>query len=1105
MNYTNRLVIFFLDEQRFALYISAVERIVRIVEITPLPKAPAFVQGIINYQSQILPVINMRKQFRLPDREINLSDQLIITYTPKRTIALLVDSVGDIVECSEEEIVKADKVFAGIEYVKGMIKLEDGIVLLHDLEKLLSVVENKNLEKALKKQKPSLVISDIVMPKMDGFELCKKIKSYENLKDIPVMLLTALSDPDDVIKGLKSGADNFLSKPYKDEYLLSRIKYILLTQEMRKKEPPHDGVDIIVSEKKYRITSGRTQILDLLISSYENTVRKEQELKEFNTELRKTQADLKQFNKGLEEIVKKRTQRIEHLNLMLRTIRNVNQLIVQEKDLDRLLKGVCDNLIENREYQSAWVAVLDESGNFSKTVEAGLGKEFLPFVKGLKQGKTPICVQRVSKKSSIVFIKNIFHSCAGCPLTGKKPGKDVMIARLEHNKKTYGFLYVRFSKEFTIDQEEKSLFKEVAEDIAYALFNIEKEEERKKAEGERDRIFNMSKDLICIAGMDGYFKYLNLAWEKTLGYSIEEMLEKPFLDFIHPDDYRKNDAEVESLRDGKDTIDFKNRYIHKDGSIRTISWKVTPLIEEGLMFCIGRDITESKQMEEALQERMKELTCLYALSRDMQEDMSIDRLCRCAVDHLITAMQFPEIAVPAIELFGKRFTSEKYTKELLYGLHAEIKGESKAYGHLWVYYAEERPFLIPEEQRLVNSVADAISKWIEHKQAEEEIRILNKELEQRVKERTKKLDQSLKDMEEARDQIDGILKSVADGLIVTDTRNNVLLMNRAAENLLGVRLSVAIGRKIDYVIEEKTLREKIKYTLNINNIKTTGYQFDFELPGDDPKDLKIMRAGTSVIHNKEGKDSGIVTIIHDVTHEREVDRMKTEFLSTAAHELRTPLTSIQGFSEVLLNKKGLTKKEIKNFLTYINDQAVNLANTVNDLLDISRIESGKGYSLYKVQCDFNEMIKEIISYYDKQVEKHTFKISLSSKTEELFLDKDKIKQVLKNIIDNAIKCSPKGDEIRITCIKENNDFKISIQDQGIGMMSEHVDKIFDKFYRADTSDSAPTGTGLGMTIVKHLVEAHGGKVWVESELGKGTTVSFTIPLKLNTASYHKEV
>jgi signal transduction histidine kinase len=260
-----------------------------------------------------------------------------------------------------------------------------------------------------------------------------------------------------------------------------------------------------------------------------------------------------------------------------------------------------------------------------------------------------------------------------------------------------------------------------------------------------------------------------------------------------------------------------------------------------------------------------------------------------------------------------------------------------------------------------------------------------------------------------------------------------------------------------------------------------------------------------VIYNKEGKHSGIVTIIHDVTHEREVDRMKTEFLSTAAHELRTPLTSIQGFSEILLNKKGLTKKETKKFLTYINDQSVNLAKIVNDLLDISRIESGKGYSLHKVQCDFNEMIKEIISYYDKQVEKHTFKISLPSKTEEPFLDKDKIEQVLKNIIDNAIKYSPKGDEIRITCIKENNNVKVSVKDQGIGMTSKQVDKIFDKFYRADTSDSAPMGTGLGMTLVKHLVEAHGGKVLVESELGKGTAASFTIPLKSNTASNHEEV
>ncbi len=245
-------------------------------------------------------------------------------------------------------------------------------------------------------------------------------------------------------------------------------------------------------------------------------------------------------------------------------------------------------------------------------------------------------------------------------------------------------------------------------------------------------------------------------------------------------------------------------------------------------------------------------------------------------------------------------------------------------------------------------------------------------------------------------------------------------------------------------------------------------------------------------------------IMNDVTQERKVDRMKTEFLSTTAHELRTPLTSIQGFSEILLKQKDLSKKEIEKFLTYINKQAVNLAKIVSDLLDISRIESGKGFSLHKVQCNLIEIAKRSLLYFEKSAPEHKFKLSFSDKKATLFLDEDKMEQVLKNILDNAIKYSPEGGEIRITGIRDNDDFKVSIKDRGGGMTSEQLDKIFNKFYRADTSDSAPVGTGLGMTIVKYLIEAHGGKVWAESELGKGTTVSFTIPLKSNTASNQKE-
>ncbi len=131
--------------------------------------------------------------------------------------------------------------------------------------------------------------------------------------------------------------------------------------------------------------------------------------------------------------------------------------------------------------------------------------------------------------------------------------------------------------------------------------------ERKKIAEERDRILNMSSDLICVAGMDGYFKYVNPAWEKTLGYRREDLLSRPFLEFIHPEDHLKNDLEVQKLASGGPTADFENRYIHKDGSVQTFLWAATPLPEQGLMYCIGRNITERKRFEEERDRLITEL------------------------------------------------------------------------------------------------------------------------------------------------------------------------------------------------------------------------------------------------------------------------------------------------------------------------------------------------------------------------------------------------------------------------------------------------------------------------------------------------------------------
>ncbi|MCP4584009.1 MAG: histidine kinase, partial [candidate division Zixibacteria bacterium] len=214
---------------------------------------------------------------------------------------------------------------------------------------------------------------------------------------------------------------------------------------------------------------------------------------------------------------------------------------------------------------------------------------------------------------------------------------------------------------------------------------------------------------------------------------------------------------------------------------------------------------------------------------------------------------------------------------------------------------------------------------------------------------------------------------------------------------------------IDFAIEDKTLRERLKSTLEK---KETGYQYDFELPGDVSGRPRIMRARTSLILDRSGKESGIITIILDVTHEREIDRMKSEFISTAAHELRTPLTSIQGFSEILLCRQNLGSKEKKKFLNYINRQSICLAKIISDLLDISRIESGRGFTLERADIDFGRLIEQIISKFREQSELHRFQLNLQP-SHNLLIDEEKMGQVLENLLSNAIKYSPEGGLIRI--------------------------------------------------------------------------------------------
>jgi signal transduction histidine kinase len=228
---------------------------------------------------------------------------------------------------------------------------------------------------------------------------------------------------------------------------------------------------------------------------------------------------------------------------------------------------------------------------------------------------------------------------------------------------------------------------------------------------------------------------------------------------------------------------------------------------------------------------------------------------------------------------------------------------------------------------------------------------------------------------------------------------------------------------------------------------------------------------------------------------KELDRMKSEFLSTAAHELRTPLTSILGFSEILLKKK-LDEERKNRFLKIINEESAGLAGLINDLLDLSRIESGRGFRIKKAPTDVKDIILENVDLFKYQTDKHTFEVNIPRDLVKIEADKDKIDQVMENLLSNAVKFSPQGGKITVSLKKADKLVKISVADTGMGIPKKDLPHIFEKFYRADNASTMVIrGTGLGLGIVKYIIESHGGEISAESKLGKGSTFSFTLPTR----------
>jgi len=315
-----------------------------------------------------------------------------------------------------------------------------------------------------------------------------------------------------------------------------------------------------------------------------------------------------------EEKLGRSAERVEHLNLVLRAIRNVNQLIVREKDRDKLLKGVCDNFVESRGYFNAWIVLLDESGKIVAHTESGLGKDFLPMVESLKRGQLTVCGQRALKQTEAVITEDPSSTCADCPLSSSYAGRSAAIARLEYDGKVYGLLSVSVPIEMTTDVEELDLFHEVATDIAFALHNIELEEQRKQAEEELrktrdylDSLLRYANAPIIVWDTEQRITMFNTAFERLTGYMAGEVIRQPLSMLFTEASRDESQAKIRQTLGGEYWESVEIPILRKDGEIRIVLWNSANVYDkDGKTFqatiAQGNDITEHKQAEEKLRE-----------------------------------------------------------------------------------------------------------------------------------------------------------------------------------------------------------------------------------------------------------------------------------------------------------------------------------------------------------------------------------------------------------------------------------------------------------------------------------------------------------------------
>lgn len=347
-------------------------------------------------------------------------------------------------------------------------------------------------------------------------------------------------------------------------------------------------------------------------------------------------------------------------------------------------------------------------------------------------------------------------------------------------------------------------------------------------------------------------------------------------------------------------------------------------------------------------------------------------------------------------------------------------------------------------------------------------------------------DETIHLLTEERNRSEAILRSMVEGVAVIEPGQKIAFCNEAFCQALGLVGVPCAGRLLVEVTRQSGLLELVQQAL-VSGQKVSG---ETEISTAPPKTFAVTAAPALT-----GAPSAVVLVLHDVSDLRKLERMRRDFVANVSHEFKTPLTAIQGFAETLLEGALEDLQNSRRFLGIIRDHAVRLGRMTNDLLKLSLIEAGK-MDLQIRPVALADVIESCLETVRKRANEKqlTLLAECPSELPEVQGDAAQLREVLQNLLDNALQYTPPGGTITIRATAKNGQVLIQVSDTGTGIPPAEQGKIFERFYRVDDARSREVGgTGLGLSIAKHLVEAHGGRIEVESEMGRGSTFSVLLP------------